>query len=256
MTIVTMIGQRRILLHMAELNLVTKLSISSLVMITMETTRRQKTFGLHCGAMDCLVCAQFGQLQFWRFFWRSSSHELCNDYAFKVLIYSTVTSQCVALCQWTRTYIFCWCWCWAPAQCAPADSVCTPVPLLHLQCCSCEPDVCSALMENRGSVQCTARARSRESIWTKPGQQAAAHPTTPSLSSGFSRENIVPSVARPFTWIRPWGSTMTLCTLNSSAHCTLRKHNSTLHTGDGAQVLLSCGQSGSRRLCHSGSISS
>ena len=85
------------------------------------------------------------------------------------------------------------------------------------------------------------------------------HPTTPSLSSGFSRENIVPSVARPFTWIRPWGSTMTLCTLctlNSSAHCTLRKHNSTLHTGDGAQVLLSFGQSGSRRLCHSGSISS
>ena len=118
---------------------------------------------------------------------------------------------------------------------------------------------CLQRIENRGSVQCTARARSRESIWTKPGQQAAAHPTTPSLSSGFSRENIVPSVARPFTWIRPWGSTMTLCTLctlNSSAHCTLRKHNSTLHTGDGAQVLLSFGQSGSRRLCHSGSISS
>ena len=51
---------------------------------------KMNPFGLHCGAMDCLVCAQFGQLQFWRFFWRSSSHELCNDYAFKVLIYSTV----------------------------------------------------------------------------------------------------------------------------------------------------------------------
>ena len=139
-------------------------------MITMETTRRQKTFGLHCGAMDCLVCAQFGQLQFWRFFWRSSSYVLCNDYSFKVLIYSTVTSQCVALEQWTRTYIFCWWWCWAPAQCLHTCAPAAPAMLLLRTWCL-------QRIENRGSVQCTARARSRESIWTKPGQQAAPHNT-------------------------------------------------------------------------------
>ena len=166
------------------------------------------------------------------------------------------TSQCVALCQWTRTYIFCWCWCWAPAQCD------LQTVFAHLcPCCTCNAAPANLMFAahwwRKIEDQCNALLEpDLERVF---GQNLVnkRQLTTPSLSSGFSRENIVPSVARPFTWIRPWGSTMTLCTLNSSAHCTLRKHNSTLHTtGDGAQVLLSFGQSGSRRLCHSGSISS